>query len=71
MLGREFLEEAGFKLDTAGSATEAMNKLALVSGGFDAIIVDIGLPDRAEDAWREIRSFYSLLPSQIFTQRNT
>jgi DNA-binding response OmpR family regulator len=54
MLGREFSEEVEFKVDTAGSATETMNKLALV--GFDAIIADIGLPDRTEDAWREIRS---------------
>jgi DNA-binding response OmpR family regulator len=44
MLGGEFLEEAGFKVSTADSAAEAMNKPALVSGGLDAVIVDVILP---------------------------
>ena len=44
MLGREFLEEAGFKVNTADSAAEAMMKPALVSGGFDAVIADVILP---------------------------
>src|SRR5581483_6277910 len=33
MLAIEYLEEAGFAVDAAGSATEAMNKLGLVAGG--------------------------------------
>ena len=33
MLATDYLQEAGFQVDTAGSATEAMNKLALVPGG--------------------------------------
>jgi CheY-like chemotaxis protein len=63
MLATDYLEEAKFKVDTAGSATEAMNKLALVPGGVDAVIVDIGLPDRKGDELvREIRAIYPSLP---------
>ena len=68
MLATEFLEEAGFKVETAGSATEAMNKLALFPGGFDAVIMDVGLPDRTGDALvREIRSIYPSLPIVVAT----
>ena len=68
MLAVDFLEEAGLKVDTAGSAREALNKLALVSGGFAAVIVDIGLPDRSgDDLVREIRSMHSSLPIVVAT----
>jgi PAS domain S-box-containing protein len=63
MLAVEFLEDAGLKVDTAGSAREALNKLALISGRFAAVVVDIGLPDRAGDELiRDIRSMHSSLP---------
>jgi DNA-binding response OmpR family regulator len=68
MLAVDFLEDAGLKVDTAGSAREALNKLALVSGGFAAVIVDIGLPDRSgDDLVREIRSMHSSLPIIVAT----
>ena len=68
MLAVDFLEEAGLKVDTAGSAREALSKLALVSGGFVAVIVDIGLPDRSgDDLVREIRSMHSSLPIVVAT----
>jgi PAS domain S-box-containing protein len=63
MLAVEFLEDAGLKVDTAGTAREALSKLALISGRFAAVVVDIGLPDRAGDELiREIRSMDSSLP---------
>jgi DNA-binding response OmpR family regulator len=63
MLAVEFLEDAGLKVDTAGTAREALNKLALIAGRFAAVVVDIGLPDRAgDDLIREIRSMHSSLP---------
>jgi DNA-binding response OmpR family regulator len=63
MLALDFLEDAGLKVDTAGTAREALNKLTLVSGGFTAVVVDIGLPDRSGDGLvREIRSMHSSLP---------
>ena len=70
MLAVDYLEGAGFTAETAGSATEALNKLQLVSGGFDAVILDLGLPDRKGDALvSEIRAIYPLLPLVIATGR--
>ena len=68
MLATDYLEDAGFKVDTASSATEALNKLALVPGGVDAVIVDFGLPDRKGDVLvREIRAMYPSLRVVIAT----
>ena len=68
MLAVEYLEEAGFKVDTAGSATEAMNKLALIPGRVDAVILDVGLPDRSGDILaKEIRKLHPSLPLIIAT----
>ena len=38
-------EDLGYRVDTAGSATEAMNKVKLMEGDIALAIVDIGLPD--------------------------
>jgi CheY-like chemotaxis protein len=68
MLASEYLEAAGFTVDVAGSATEAINKLGLVPGGVDAVVVDIGLPDRRGDALiHEMRALYPLLPVVLAT----
>ena len=68
MLAIEYLEEAGFSVDAAGSAAEAMNKLALIPGGVDAAIVDMGLPDRKGDVLiREMRTLHPTLPVVIAT----
>ena len=72
MLATDFLEDAGFKVDTAGTAREALNKLALVRGGFAAVIVDIGLPDRSgDDLSREIRSMHASVPIVVATGKGT
>jgi PAS domain S-box-containing protein len=66
-LAVDYLGELGLKVDVAGSATEALNKLGLIPGGVDAAIIDIGLPDRKGDELaREIRAQYPSLPI-IFT----
>ena len=68
MLAIDMLEDAGFKVDTAGSATEAINKLRLIPGGVDAAIVDIGLPDRSGDMLlKELRAIYPSLPVVVAT----
>ena len=68
LLATDYLQDAGFQVDTAGSATEAMNKLALVPGGVDAVILDIGLPDRSGEALsREIRVIHPSLPIVLAT----
>jgi CheY-like chemotaxis protein len=71
MLAIDYLEGAGFTVDAVGSATEAMNKLALLRGAVDAAVIDLGLPDRGGDAlFREIRALYSSLPIVLATGRN-
>lgn len=66
MLAKEYLEDCGMKVDTAGSASEALNKLRLVPGGVDALVVDMGLPDRNGDALvQEVRAMYPTLPIVI------
>jgi CheY-like chemotaxis protein len=66
MLAKEYLEECGIIVETAMSASEALNKLRLIPGGADALVLDIGLPDRKGDALvREVRSIYPSLPIVI------
>ena len=63
MLAVQYLEERGLKADIAGSATDALNKLRLIPGGVDAVVIDLGLPDRPGDVLvREIRSLFPMLP---------
>jgi PAS domain S-box-containing protein len=68
MLAKEYLEECAFKVDIASSAAEALNKLRLIPGGVDAMVVDMGLPDSKGDVLvREVRSIYPSLPIVIAT----
>jgi CheY-like chemotaxis protein len=71
MLATEYLEDSGFKVDTAGSASEAMNKIRLVPGGVDAVVIDVGLPDRKGDALvSEMRAIYPSLPVVLASGHN-
>jgi PAS domain S-box-containing protein len=71
-LAMEYLEEVGIKVDTATSGTDALNKLQLVPGGVDAVILDMGLPDRrGDDLVREIRSVHPTLPIVIASGRDS
>jgi CheY-like chemotaxis protein len=61
-------DEPLIQVDTAGSGTEAMSKLQLVPGGVDAIVLDLGLPDRkGDDLLREIRTVHGALPVLLAT----
>jgi PAS domain S-box-containing protein len=63
MLAVQYLEEHGLMVDVAGSATDALNKLRLIPGGVDAVVIDLGLPDRPGDVLvREIRSLFPAMP---------
>src|SRR5581483_1633976 len=71
MLATEYLEAAKFKVDIASSATEAINKLALVPGGYDAVIIDVGLPDRKGDVLvHEMRAIHPDLLIILATGQN-
>ena len=70
MLLTDMLEDAGFKVDVAGSATEALAKLKRIPGGVRAAVVDIGLPDRRGDMLvRELRALHPTLPVVVASGR--
>jgi CheY-like chemotaxis protein len=72
MLAREYLEECAIKVDVASSAAEALNKLRLIPGGVDAMVIDMGLPDSKGDVLvREVRSIYPSLPIVIATGQSS
>ena len=67
MVAAEQLRELGYRVDTAGSATEAMNKVKLL-GDVNVAIVDVGLPDRRGDVLvGELRALYPHMPIVIAT----
>jgi CheY-like chemotaxis protein len=68
LLAVQYLEELGLKADIAGSGTEALNKLRLIPGGVDAMVIDLGLPDRGGDVLlREVRALFPGLPVVLAT----
>ena len=63
MVATDQLEDLGYRVETAGSATEAMNKVKLMEGDIALAIVDIGLPDIKGDVLvGELRAAPSDLP---------
>jgi CheY-like chemotaxis protein len=66
MLAREYLEECALKVDMASTAAEALNKLRLIPGGVDAMVIDMGLPDTTGDVLvRNVRAIHPSLPIVI------
>jgi CheY-like chemotaxis protein len=65
------LEEFGYKVETAISATEAINKIKRLNAGFDLVIIDMGLPDRKGNLLlRELLAFDSRLAIAIASGAN-
>jgi PAS domain S-box-containing protein len=63
MVATEQLEDLGYRVETAGSATEAMNKVKLMEGDIALAIVDIGLPGIKGDVLvGELRARHPALP---------
>jgi PAS domain S-box-containing protein len=68
MVAAEQLRELGYRVDTAGSATEAINKVKLLGDDIALAIVDIGLPDRKGDVLvGELHALHPQLPIVIAT----
>ena len=62
MMATETLESAGYNVEVAATAAEALDKIRLVQGA-DLAIVDIGLPDRKGNVLvSELRALYPNLP---------
>ena len=63
MVATDQLEDLGYRVETAGSATEAMNKVKLMEGDIALAIVDIGLPGIKGDVLvGELRARHPALP---------
>ncbi len=70
MIAVEALLDAGFGVDEAANAAEAMAHLGGGALRFDAAIIDIGLPDRPGDRLAEdIRAIWPDLPIVIASGR--
>jgi len=67
MVAADQLRELGYRVETAGSATEAINKMKLLND-IGLAIVDVGLPDRRGDVLvGELRAMHPQLPIVIAT----
>ena len=62
MLAVDQLEELGYRVETAGSATEAMSKMRLLDGRIAPAIIDLGLPDQGDVLAAELRALHASLP---------
>jgi DNA-binding response OmpR family regulator len=72
MFVADSLEEYGFEVAEAENATEALAKLVAASGAVEAVIIDVGLPDRPGDALaEELRAKWNNLPIVIASGRDT
>jgi len=59
----DFLVEEGYRVEEAGTAKAALERIRDLTGGVDAVIMDLGLPDRPGDALAdEIRATYPDIP---------
>jgi len=62
------LEDLGFQVEPVGTAAEAMDRVADLQGRIDAVILDVGLPDRKGDMVAvDLRALYADLPIVIAT----
>jgi DNA-binding response OmpR family regulator len=64
----DILEDAGFAIVEAANADEAIRQLGPDSPPFDAVIIDVGLPDKRGDVLAdELRVKWNELPIVIAT----
>jgi CheY-like chemotaxis protein len=71
MFAVDVLEDAGFTVEQASSGKEALEKFTLLKGQLSAVIIDLGLPDRAGDEIAtEIRAQDGALPILIASGRS-
>jgi PAS domain S-box-containing protein len=60
------LTSLGYRVEEAASAMEATNRIRMVGDYIDAVVIDIGLPDRRGDALAaELRALHARLPIVI------
>jgi DNA-binding response OmpR family regulator len=68
MMTAEMLDDAGFAVEEAATAAEAMSKL---TERFAAAIIDLGLPDRpGDELTREVRRRFPDMPVVVASGRD-
>jgi DNA-binding response OmpR family regulator len=68
MMVVEAMEELGYRVEQAANAAHALKKVRLASGGIDAAIIDVGLPDRQGDSLAaELRAMHAQMRIIIAT----
>ncbi len=66
MMAVEALSDAGFAAEEAATSADAVAKVRANLAGFDAVILDMGLPDRRGDqVARDLRAMRADLPIVI------
>ena len=71
MFAVDSLEEAGFRVEQAGSATEALARLQALQSQVAAIVIDLGLPDRpGDEVASEMRTLLPGVPILIASGRS-
>lgn len=66
MVAVDYLEEAKFLVEEADNAAQALLKIQGARENFDAVVLDIGLPDRnGDDLAVELRALRSDMPILI------
>lgn len=62
----DFLTEQGYRVEEAGSAKAALERIQALPDQLDVVVLDLGLPDRPGDALaKEIRAAHPDLPIVI------
>jgi CheY-like chemotaxis protein len=71
MFAVDSLEEAGFRVEQAGSAAEALARLQTLQSEITAIVIDLGLPDRpGDEVASEMRTLLPGVPILIASGRS-
>jgi DNA-binding response OmpR family regulator len=71
MFAVDALEDAGFQVEQAGTAQEALTSVQQLGGELAALIIDLGLPDRTGDQLAaELRDAKVELPILIASGRS-
>ena len=66
MFAAEALASAGYMVDEASGAAEALSRIRAARGRYDAVVLDIRLPDRAGDSIAaEVRALHADMPILI------
>lgn len=62
----DFLSEQGYRVEEAGSALAALERIQALAEQLDVVVLDLGLPDRPGDSLaKEIRAAHPGLPIVI------